>query len=984
MDDERKYNPIEDKAQHDMRPGFLGGGGGGEAPSGSRAESKASERAAANDSAADSLKSAENKASGGLYNRGGGLDEAKADESRAGGFYSGGQDGSQQGGLAGKISAIKDFKRGNFTAAFKKAGPILSIFFVIIGVGILMASTQLFQPFSIVAQIQESFNSMHPSAYSRSANIIRRQLDGSTKRFTLSEKQKANFEQHGIKYNDQFDGPDGNKIRVLEYDTDGGQHRIITADADTAAKLRANGVMALSIDAAESDTTFNRKFTAASQTWRGQFANWFGGRTNEFLKNNKMTRNLWKDYKQKASEAEASGKSRLEVIKEMIGNKVNGGEGGGVSRREGVTDDDGNRQSTGSTSSEGNSKVDAQNITSKLDSIKSKISGGANVGCAVVDFIGIVSLMVAAQEASQIIGITTSYMEAVDKTKAGHGDEAPINEIAHTLNDQTKADHEILVSGDGGGASDNGNYMAINAKSESVEGKTKSAMQSAGMAALFGNGIADPSDPSVQSFNLTSSANTILGGLGIGVGAFQACTVGRAAAAVASIGMDVAGCLLSACLGTIIKGVAIGATMGLAIAGVITMITPWLTNTLERDLVSSLAGEDLGNAIVSGGNMYQGFVHKSNGGSLATERKYRDFAIVQTQVIAKEAQQERTTLSPFDMTSKNSFMGSLMHQLMTLNTSSSLMSTLTSASSVISSSMTSLSPSTSAVASEIAENIPNMSTYEQTCPYLASIGAIGDSFCNPYTVTDFNTIEMNPDDVIQTVDNLGGLSNVGDGGNVTIDKNSDLMNYIVYCGDRTSAFGVADQSIASNFKSSTGNPTLDTVVGSAPIMGDLMDIYDAGAVQSHIGYISGESCVATDNEYADLGSGAANWSTAKYYQRFIEDQSLAESMGIIEKSAVAVALEDYYKENPLDESYEGQLARWSGLDKETVTDLLDVIAYYDYINNYDPSDRYAFGAPVVDESVKPLDFKNNMVMDSMTVALEGIVYQDIRNRNYAV
>ena len=95
-------------------------------------------------------------------------------------------------------------------------------------------------------------------------------------------------------------------------------------------------------------------------------------------------------------------------------------------------------------------------------------------------------------------------------------------------------------------------------------------------------------------------------------------------------------------------------------------------------------------------------------------------------------------------------------------------------------------------------------------------------------------------------------------------------------------------------------------------------------------------------------------------------------------------LEEYYEENPLDNSYEGMLARYSGLDKETVSDMLDIIAYYNYINEYDASERYAFGAPVVDEGERVVNLENEYVMDGMNVALEGVVYADVRNQNFAV
>lgn len=985
---------VRDSFKGGARPGFLGGEGGGEAPSGSKAEKRANERAAASGAAADSLKGAEGAASEEVSDSGGGLSSVRKNEQAGSGpgFYRG--PGSDK---ADKVaSAAKDIKKGNFRGAFKKVGPVVGIFLVIFMVGGIMAGTQVFQPFALVAQFQDSFNSMHTSAYSRSARMIRYQMDsGRSKdpvkgtifggqKFALSKKQIAEYERQGITYRDDFDGPDGKKIRVLEYETDGGQKRVVTADADTAAKLRGSGVAALSIDAAYQDATFSHKFTAASQTWRGQFANWFGTKTNDFIKKNKLTRNMFKDWKQRATEAEASGKTRLEAMKDTIKSKVNEGEGGGVSRKVESKDGDNTVYEDETTK---NSKVKSAQIREKLNDIKGKISSGVNIGCAAADFIGVVNLMVTAQEAMQIMSIVPAYMEAVDKTKAGYSEEAPINELAETLNEQVVTDHEKLVSGDGGSVSEGGETMNLGAKTEKVDGTLKSAMQAAGMVALFGNGLTDPNDPSVQSFNLTSSTNTILGGAGMPVSSFRNCAIGRVAAAAANIGVDIALCVSTAGLGCVVgllKDLGISAGIALAIQGVIEILTPWLVSVFERDLISSLAGEDLGNALVSGANMYQGYVHKTNGGSLSTREKYEQFAVAQQQVIAENAKEERETLSPFDMTSKNTFMGSLMTRLMSFNTSSSLMSTLTSASSVMSSSLAALSPSTSAVAAQIAETLPDAEDYAQICPYLAEIGAIGDSFCNPYMVTDVGTINEDPADVIEAISDQFEDKETSDG-NVRIKKDSDLMKYIKYCGERTSAFGIADQNIVSDIKGGTGNSTADTIIGAAPIVGDLVDIFDGGVVMSNIGYISGESCVAGNNLDQDgFASASPKWGTAKYYQRFIEDQSLAESMGIIEKSAVAVALEEYYEENPLDDSYEGRLARWSGLDKETVSDMLDIIAYYNYIEAYDALERYAFGSPVVDENEKVLNLDSEYVMNGMSVALEGVIYTDIRNRTFVI
>ena len=60
---------------------------------------------------------------------------------------------------------------------------------------------------------------------------------------------------------------------------------------------------------------------------------------------------------------------------------------------------------------------------------------------------------------------------------------------------------------------------------------------------------------------------------------------------------------------------------------------------------------------------------------------------------------------------------------------------------------------------------------------------------------------------------------------------------------------------------------------------------------------------------------------------FFAYQRLLENMGLIEKSSVTAYLEEYYEKHPLDNSYEGILARRSGLTKEQVVAYLDKLVY---------------------------------------------------------
>ncbi len=76
------------------------------------------------------------------------------------------------------------------------------------------------------------------------------------------------------------------------------------------------------------------------------------------------------------------------------------------------------------------------------------------------------------------------------------------------------------------------------------------------------------------------------------------------------------------------------------------------------------------------------------------------------------------------------------------------------------------------------------------------------------------------------------------------------------------------------------------------------------------------------------------------YQLFIEDRRLLENMGLVEKSSVTAFLEDYYEKHPLDNSFEGILARKTGLTKENVIATIDTINYLTFIANYNPDGYY--------------------------------------------
>ncbi len=1054
----RKNDPnreILDSEKSDRTPGFLGGNGGGDAPGG--LYKGASQKAKKANNAKNVFGGAEADAAdqgedpqeeGGFYRGEGGVIGAKKNEESGGGLYkaSVAQSGGKKKGKGKFLGKLSGSKKGLLF------GLILSVF----GIGAGMSLTQLGQPMSMVANFLGRDNSMQRSAFLRSNSLFRKQMnpkgrnlpDGinvknpikgkifSEDTFKITSKQAKKLALHGIEYDDEFKYS-GGTARVLKYTDGDGSVKIVTADPATAKNIGGDAIDFETFYKQSDD--FSSKYNSGSMTWRGAIANWFGSLTKKFLSSNKLTRNMFEDYKEKTNDADPDAKG--EVAKKIIAEHSDEVEGGKYRRldAEGETDQDGNTVTDENGDpvtkydEDGNpipkstdediegfkrgDITDPSAAKSKFSGVADKVVGNAskvvNIGCTVMNVVGAISLLVAASEALQIINLTTAYFETVDKTKAGLGEDAPIHELSNALNEKVENKNDVLKSTGKSWNDSNEESNLTYSSSGEVSGvdtlttetvtTKKSAIQSSGMAALFGGGKVNPKDPSVQSFNMTSSLKTLMGGLGTSMAMFKTCALSKLAVSLAGAvkdGIEVAACIAGV-IGAVftlggsvgvgcgpliadtIRGIAVSVAVGLVVSAVVATITPMAAKALTRDLVSNLGGEDLGNALVSGSLMYQGSSHRANGGSLSNRNKYIAYAAEEEKVLAENARYERLTLSPFDISSNNTFMGAIFAKMMGFMSSSTLMDVVTTSSSTVSSSLLGMIPSASAY--DINETLPTEEEYENTCPYLASIGAVGDAYCNPYVITDVSTIEMDPLDVINKIE--GNFSGETADGNVIIDEGSDLAKYIQFCDQRQSPFGIADTNIVNAVSSwgQTGSTAVDSAIGAIPVVGDAIDVVGNSISVSNVGYVGGESCVAgnkIDQENSAF-SASPGWDTAEYYQRFIEDQAWAETTGLIDESAVSVYLDKYYEKNPLDNSYEGILARKSGLDKETVVAVLDLIDYGEYIANYDPSERYAFGAPVVEED-NTLLFDNDNTVAADAVLLNAISFADVRNRSYAV
>ena len=926
------------------------------------------------------------------------------------------------------VNALKSGRMSKAKGHFKKSGPIIAILVGMLGFGGASFFGQMAMPFSLVSQLQEKFDSISISQNMRSRRFLKWQTakeSGKVKdcikahyfkadEFKISDKQKAKLAKSNITVEEDADG-----VTVLKHTGADGTTKTIVADKS----LATNGRVSFE-DAFENDMEFRTGYTEGSRTWRGSVGAWFDSSMEKLLKKLGVYRGVWSDFKSGKVDEEKMGEMR----KTMTDTADSDSAGGKVKNTEFETEEYETKNERGETVKQEKTKIvegkgadtslsrddikmeggkvkDASGVKTKLVkagkvAAAASAAGGvfgtaANLYCGVADAVGAITAIVAAYQALQIVKTASAMLEGIQKAQAGDGDGAPLHELMNSLTTSDENTYEEIksVKRTGGGPESEDADVEVT-DSESTT-RSRSAMESEGIASLYSGTLANSNDPSVKSFipgsftkNMWGGLSSVIDGFSASAKSFQSCTIARLSAAAVSAAADIVStilCVASLGLGCVIDkiidegaGIAISIGISLLVATIVSFAIPHVAKVLTRKIATEVVGEDLGNALVSGTNMYMSKNHQNSGGSLIGQDDYAAYLQQRDIVIAENARYERETRSPFDITSKYTFLGSLANQMIPIASSATSLTKITSSmGTLLQNSVLSLSPKSSAVSAgmEAEEAIKNT---EKNCPELYEIHAVGDAFCNPYIGTDTSTMSIQPAEVVNSAVVNDSLEDVtGDEGAPKIKENSDLAKYIIYCGQRESQFGTPDQNIASDVDGgSTGSTTGDAVLGAVPIVGDVLDIISNSDKLANLGYITGESCV-TGNE-----SSALEWKDAKYYQRFIEDQRLAEAEGVIEESAVTEFVSSYYEKHPLDNSFEGVIARYSGMSKEKVIATLSLMELSEWIAEYKPTTLLPYPSTGDDEKAIEVQVEDNIGFEMVASIYMDDMFKHKRETQY--
>jgi len=191
-------------------------------------------------------------------------------------------------------------------------------------------------------------------------------------------------------------------------------------------------------------------------------------------------------------------------------------------------------------------------------------------------------------------------------------------------------------------------------------------------------------------------------------------------------------------LGAIANGAA-----AVAVSVAFALVQPKLLDMVKGEVIKGDEnGNETGNAIASGMGGYNAHTAPGRGLGVATQTVYAEYKTLNEKVIAKNAEIDRSELSPFDISSKNTFLGSLVSNILPFTTKvSSLGSASLATSSFVSSSFASIGTKQAVYAAGEKDKYSKCDDNEYK-------GLAADPFCNLRYAIPKADLEIDPDDVL--------------------------------------------------------------------------------------------------------------------------------------------------------------------------------------------------------------------------------------------
>lgn len=472
------------------------------------------------------------------------------------------------------------------------------------------------------------------------------------------------------------------------------------------------------------------------------------------------------------------------------------------------------------------SKFNSKGFSSKLNKALNGI-GAAAVVCGLYTFGNIIYTALKSTKLQILIQFSLTFLSFASKIKAGHATPQEASMVGNSLMD-------IASTGGNGYDKDKDNnkedkkestlFRALKYLADSSTKKDSvAATDSQGYKAMaYGDQIqslnesAEPFSVGVIKDFISGFLNVIYGdGFIIPIINKPLSTILKSFCAIVTsvaVGLAVtAATIATTCIGTaglgcvvtVIIKVLLSAALGIAAGKMASyflgdLIDKWVgqaATVLVGDLVNKTTiGEDYGNAIMSGTGAVMAKNTLAGGGNILSTSEATEFAMENEKIIAEHAEDERRFRSPFDPTTRHTFLGSIVSSIIPYNRQLATVGGFIPAiMSTAGRSINDIIP-TARAASESASIAANSKVCTDTT--ITKTGAT-DIFCNVYTGINVELKDKNSDEVIKWLEDNNYLDSQKeadkDDFNAYIANNKKgekFKKYIKWCYDRKVPIGM--------------------------------------------------------------------------------------------------------------------------------------------------------------------------------------------------
>lgn len=411
-----------------------------------------------------------------------------------------------------------------------------------------------------------------------------------------------------------------------------------------------------------------------------------------------------------------------------------------------------------------------------------------------------------------------AFMENISKMKAGDGNESKINETMNYLYKETESE-------------------VVNVKTGEVQTVKGSMMESPSLYAVLSGEKVDTT--AVENYSSDRVIKTVENKIGATAG--NETLLGT----IASVAGKIKGSI-----GRFLSGSEGASTEALAAT------TPTIENSLIDNDFRNIGGVAGGEMLVEGAVNVGKALARASGATTGDDAAIKEYARLNNTVLALDAEADRLNRSPLDITSKNTFLGSIFYKMaVVINKKGSLLNQFASISRITANAVKSILPTT--YADDEAESyLANFGD----CKTLGAIGATGSATCATIATFDTSTLNniFNDSGFVAFVEANTELKN----GVRVIKNNSDLADFIKYNNERITPDGVMDGGI------------LQAVQGGSNIS-FLSDIL--AMIKTFLGASEGEKRIASGAAFVNSSSNA-DWSTYKYAQRYVSLARATEAL----------------------------------------------------------------------------------------------------------